>query len=142
MTRAYAGTACCSGPGLDEAPPCQGWSGLSVGGRCTKAEGAPALREPSSSSPAPTRGALIWNRRPSRSKSNLISARHWVVSSRWIKLDPNLFRLGGSTSGPSCSAHHNSSLREPSVPRTSHSTSSQPRGVDKAPYLAALVVSS
>src|SRR3954454_24378137 len=118
----YAVPHAAPGRGWMRLRPARGRSRLSVGGRCTEAEGSPALREPSSSSPAPTRGTLIWNRRPSRSKSNLISARHWVVRSRWIKFDPNPFRLGGSTSGPSCSAHHNSSPREPSVPRTSHST--------------------
>src|SRR4051812_12942776 len=138
----YAVPHAAPGRGWMRLRPARGRSRLSIGGRCTKAEGSPALREFSSSSPAPTRGTLIWNRRPSRSKSNLISARHWVVRSRWIKFDPNPFRLGGPTSGPSCSAHHNPSLREPSVPRTSHSTSSQPRGVEKAPYLAALVLSS
>ena len=57
-------------------------------------------------------------------------------------VDPNPLRLGFSTGGPSRSVHHSCSLRIPSSPITSHSTSSQPRGVENAPYLAALVHSS
>jgi hypothetical protein len=130
----YAVPHAAPGRGWMRLRPASGRSGLSVGGRCTEAEGSPALREPSSSSPAPTRGTLIWNRRPSRSKSNLISARHWVVISEAAG-SSSTQTLSGSGDQPAArrapptttrAYGNHRSLARPTPPPASHEGSKRP----------------